>query len=455
MKILHITASMDPKLGGVCQAVKSIVKGLNDYAETKNEILSFDYPDAVFIKQNPCFVHALGPGKGPLLYNQNYVSWLFANLDNYDVIVLHGLWTYQGFGLIKALKKIKWTNETGKIKFFVMPHGMLDPYFQKARGRKLKAIRNWIYWKLIEKNVANLASGLLFTCEAEMDLAKDTFYPYHPKSRHIVGLGVEEPPKQSSSITDALVNLMPKDTHQTFLLYLSRIHEKKGTDLLIQSFNKLAITQSDASFTALKKGIKLIIAGPGIETTFGQKVKILAEGSHEEQIAFPGMLSGDKKWAAFYHCSAFVLISHQENFGIAVVEALACGKPVLISDQINIWKEIADSNAGIICTDDQAGADELLGKWYSLSDFEKKEMSKNARLCYEKHFFDGKSCPKVFYCIISLNQKNIWHSIKQQLQKYTIVKHKRLQLYLLTMLINSDFAIQHRLFINNLTYFSF
>jgi glycosyltransferase involved in cell wall biosynthesis len=103
-------------------------------------------------------------------------------------------------------------------------------------------------------------------------------------------------------------------------------------------------------------------------------------------IFFPGMLTGDAKWGALYGCDAFVLTSHQENFGIAVAEALACGKPVLISNQINIWREIAEDGAGLVTDDTQAGADQLLEKWAGLAPEARAAMGRAAKASYENRF---------------------------------------------------------------------
>ncbi len=402
MKLLHITASMDPKLGGVAQALKTIVKGLNLYPDIQNEVVSFDDPGASFIRENPDLINALGSGRGPWFYNHDYISWLIQNLSKFDVVILHGLWNYQGFGLIKALKQLKTQSANSKFnthfstKFYVMPHGMLDPYFQKASGRKLKAIRNWLYWKVIERKVVNQADGLLFTCGAELQLARKTFQPYSPAKELVVGLGVEEPPVYTATMRDAFLNKSPGLKNQPYLLFISRIHEKKGVDLLITAYHKTQQPENqttsfanDASFINPKDvSQKLVVAGPGLETPYGQKIKGLALQSQPSETAvfFPDMLTGDAKWGAFYGCGAFMLPSHQENFGIAVVEALACGKPVLISNQVNIWTEIASSKAGIIADDTAAGTLELLETWNKLSPEEKIEMGKNARQCYEKYF---------------------------------------------------------------------
>lgn len=403
MKVLHITASMDPKLGGVCQALRTMIKGLNAYPDVQSEVVSFDDPDASFIKENPDSIHALGLGKSAWFYNSSYLTWLLQNLSRFDVIILHGLWNYQGYALVKALHVLKKKPKSNKkntsfsTKFFVMPHGMLDPYFQKASGRKLKAVRNWVYWKLIERKVVNQADGLLFTCKAELQLAQKTFTPYNPKKELVVGLGVEEPPLYTNSMREAFLSKCPGLNDQPYLLFISRIHEKKGVDMLTDAYisiteieNSLLIeNQTTNAFIKQKTNLtKLAIAGPGLETPYGQKIKQSASNSHnaEGAIFFPGMLTGNAKWGSFYGCEAFVLPSHQENFGVAVVEALACGKPVLISNQVNIWTEIASFKAGLIADDTAAATQDLLEKWRNLSLEQKIEMGKNARKCYEKHF---------------------------------------------------------------------
>ena len=73
------------------------------------------------------------------------------------------------------------------------------------------------------------------------------------------------------------------------------------------------------------------------------------------RVHWTGMLEGDLKWGAFHAADAFVLPSHQENFGVAVAEALACGLPVLISDKVNIWPDIAQDEAGIVNPDTAEG----------------------------------------------------------------------------------------------------
>ena len=333
------------------------------------------------------------------------------NFHRFDVIILHGLWQYPGYAVRKALNHfVQDQLNRGEFikkapKLFVMPHGMLDPYFQKATGRKLKAFRNWVYWKLIENKVVNEADGVLFTCEEELLLAREPFRPYRPKKELNVGYGITDPPKKTAAMKAAFMEKCPQLQNRPYLLFLSRIHEKKGVDLLIQAYSKIVYTSATTESPALsiaKMSARdcllkqyentempaLVIVGPGLETPYGHQLQQIVGLSPKlkNSIHFVGMLSGDSKWGALYGCEAFILPSHQENFGIAVVEALACSKPVLISDQINIWKEIFDAGGGLITQDTLQGTVSLLNRWIELSEAHKVELKTNARKLYETKF---------------------------------------------------------------------
>ncbi|MBP0903714.1 glycosyltransferase [Mariniflexile gromovii] len=403
MKVLHVVNSMDPVLGGVSKAVTIIASSLA-LEGVINEVVSLDNPEDGFVINQSFKWHALGKSTNPWGYNPDLQSWLATNVDRFDYVVVHGLWLYNSYAVYKAFKNRKDNKglNTGT-KYLVMPHGMLDPYFQKASGRRLKAIRNWLYWKFIENKVVNASHGLLFTCEEESKLAKEPFMPYHPKNEFIVGLGVEAPPQYNPKMDQAFFESCKGLEKRPYLLFLSRINEKKGVDLLIEAYKKIILNPSaylTANFQENGEQINkdankgdfeipaLVIVGPGIETEYGQALlkKINDNPVLKNRIFFPGMLSGAAKWGAFYNSEAFVLPSHQENFGIAVVESLACKKPVLISNQINICKEIQNKEGGFIENDTLLGTTKLLADWINLSEENKKIMGNHAEVCFKTCF---------------------------------------------------------------------
>jgi glycosyltransferase involved in cell wall biosynthesis len=145
---------------------------------------------------------------------------------------------------------------------------MLDPYFQKAEGRKLKAIRNFIYWKIFENRVVNNADALFFTCDEELRLAHQSFHPFIPKKEIVVGLGVDAPPAYSMSMTKAFLNFCPGIFGRPYFLFLSRVHEKKGVDILIKAYRQILnkVTGGEIEVPAL------VVAGPGLESDFGKEM---------------------------------------------------------------------------------------------------------------------------------------------------------------------------------------
>ena len=235
-----------------------------------------------------------------------------------------------------------------------------------------------------ERNVINDADGLLFTCQTELLLARETFKPYKPKKEYNVGYGITAPPSYHSGMSMAFNKLCPGLDGKPYFLFLSRIHTKKGLNLLIDAYINLYELDNIAD-TEIPK---LVIAGPGLETNYGKWLqnRIPNKSKAKKNIFFTGMLTNDSKWGAFYGCEAFVLPSHQENFGIAVVESLACGKPVLISNQVNIWREIVTGGAGFVENDDKQGAQKLLINWLGLTQKDKNQMGINAFDTYQTYF---------------------------------------------------------------------
>lgn len=396
MKILRVIASMDPASGGPCQGIRNLIPELEKLG-INNEVVSLDAPSANFLRKDPFTIIPLGCGKGPWCYNPSLLTWLKSNINRFDIIIVHGLWLYHGSAVRKAIdslrNKQKENSSAGKSpKVFVMPHGMLDPYFQRASGRTLKAIRNWVYWKLMESRlINNTAEGLLFTCEEELRLARKAFNPYHPKRELNVGYGITPPPAFDDKMSIDFLSKCPQIKGNRYILFLSRLHQKKGVDILIEAYRQVArerVNNSGLFKTQLLELPKLVIAGPGLDTTYGQELQqvVSKDAILSSSVFFAGMLTGYAKWGAFYGSELFVLPSHQENFGIAVVEALACSKAVLISDQVNIWREIKADKAGLISRDTIDGIKQMLETWLELSAEEKKEMNQNARVSFEKNF---------------------------------------------------------------------
>jgi glycosyltransferase involved in cell wall biosynthesis len=341
------------------------------------EIVSLDAPDAPWLRNSPLPIHALGPSYSSFGYTPRFVSWLHQRRQDYDAVIVHGLWQFHGMGVRRALRG---TNTP----YVVFPHGMLDPWFK--RHFPARHLKKAVYWRLWEHRLLSDAHAVLFTSEEERRLARQTFRPYHCQET-IANLGTVLPSGDAEQQKEYFYSQFPSLRGKRLLLFLGRLHEKKGCELLIQAFAR-ARAERMASDRATPD-LHLVMAGPCADAEYLKYLKTTAEFSfsgEEPPITWTGMLGGDLKWGAFRTAEAFLLPSHQENFGFSVVEALACGVPVLISDKINIWREIDEDCAGLIETDDLEGTVRLLRGWLSMAEEFRQAMRLSAQRCFISRF---------------------------------------------------------------------
>jgi len=355
LRILHIVATISPAAGGPSEAIQMLIR----YAPSGDtaEVATLDDPAAAFLGALPCPVHAFGGAK-PRWYRPALLHWLRENRGRFDGVLVHGLWEYTGWAARRAF--------AGQVPYVVFPHGMVDPWFKRAYPAK--HLKKWLYWLVAEFWNLRSATRVLFTTETERRLAQHTFWPAR-WSPMVTPLGSEPPPADTAALLAAFHTRCPGLRSKRFLLFLGRIDPKKGCDLLVQAF---------ATEAAEDTGLQLLMAGPD-PAGWSRELRAMAERAGiEGRIHWPGLLQGEAKWGALAACEAFLLPSHQENFGIAVVEALASGKPVLISDQVNIAPEIAAANCGLVEPDTLAGTRRLLERWLAMDTSDRAVMSVNA-----------------------------------------------------------------------------
>jgi len=386
MKILHIILTMNPKFGGPAQGIRNYEYAFIHQPNIKRTVLCFDNPnEGLQWGAYNLNLICLGEVKNRWMFHPKFKNWLKTNIVDYDVILINGMWSYQNYATISIKNELE---NKGIIvpPIYIMPHGMLDPWFQQDKSRRFKSIRNSIYWHLVEKKVVNSVNGLLFTCEEELILARNVFKGYNPKQSINIGYGIAPPPFLNSEMTLAFNNALNCNISKPYFLYLSRIDPKKGLDLLFEAYLKILTFRSE-SINSIELPV-LVIAGPGLDNAYGKQLLAFLKKNPilEKYIYFTGMLLGDAKWGAIYGCEAFILPSHQENFGIAIVESLSCGKPVLVSNKVNIFREIVSFEAGIIEKDDLDGTYNLLNKFLLMSVDERKKMSLQAQKLYREHF---------------------------------------------------------------------
>ncbi len=367
MRILHVTASLDPRSGGVAEAVRQIGAALVR-AGHHTEVATTDAPGAGWMDGFPFPVHALGPGRGGVYqYAPALGYWLRSQHDNFDCVLSHGLWQYHGFAAWHT-----WQGTT--TPRFVFAHGMLDPWFKRTYPRK--HLKKWLYWPWAEYRLLRSARAVFFTCEDERRLARESFWLYRVREA-VNPLGIQEPPGEPERQKAAFFEKFPGLRGKRLVLFLGRLVVKKGCDLLLRAFESLPGRPADAV---------LVMAGPDdeIDPAF---TKTLRDSTRTNPgVCWPGMLTGDLKWGVLHAAEVFILPSHQENFGLAVVESLACGTPVLVSDKVNIWREIEEDGAGVAADDSTDGIRTQLTRWFALSAPERDAMRAKARASFQARY---------------------------------------------------------------------
>jgi glycosyltransferase involved in cell wall biosynthesis len=364
VKILQLVHTLDPSVGGVATSVLALSRGLARRGH-KIDIVVLDEPAAAWLGNVDPTVHALGSGLTSYRYSRALLPWLRQHGGDYDRVIVNGLWQYLSFAT--------WRRYAGSsIPYYVFPHGMLDPWFKETFP--LKHLKKWLYWPWAEYRVLRDAAAVIFTSEEERLQARKSFWLYRAREK-VSPLGVEK----SSASPDAkseFLSRYPQLQNTRNFLFLGRLHPKKGCDILLDAFARIGPDDP----------ISLIMAGPdqiGWESDLRRQ---MARLNLTNRVVFTGMLQGAMKQGALTSADAFVLPSHQENFGISVVEALAAGVPVLISNRVNIWREIDSDRAGYVESDDLAGTTRLLQRWIDTAPAESETMRENARKCFAQRF---------------------------------------------------------------------
>jgi len=373
MNILHLTNSLDPAHGGPAACIPALATALEELGHAC-EIVSLDAPSAPFLIGIKNRVHALGSVRSGFGYASGLLTWLKAASGRFDAVIVHGLWQYPGLAA-----RLAFTPGSAPRRY-VFPHGMLDPWFKRAHP--VKHFRKWLYWQLVERRLLGGADAVLFTCAEEERLARETF-PGASYRAAVVAFGTTAPPEDAEGQRTAFFKLYPHLQYRPFWLFFSRVHSKKGLELLIDAYAAYAATKP-ANLP------RLVIAGPSADPDYLARLQArAARACPSDPPLWTGMLTGEVKWGALRAAEVFVLPSHQENFGIAVVEALACRTPVLISDQINICREISSDGAGLVEPDTAQGVRNLLDRWIALSPDARRAMRSAAEHCFQSRYETG------------------------------------------------------------------
>ena len=263
----------------------------------------------------------------PLLVSIPLWMWLRAEIRSFDIVHIHGLYRFP------VTSAACWARRVG-IPYVIMPHGSLDPFLYNQSRHNLLLKR--IYERLFD--IPNLKHAAAINYTAGEEAKRAAFLKLHTKPV-IIPNGIDWESYRQLPLKGSFRQRI-KLNHQTpLVLFLGRVNFKKGLDLLIPAFGFVAQKYSDA---------RLAIVGPDNEG-YGSKVRRwCGQQGIQDRVFFVGHLGHEEVKEAYVDADVFVLPSYTENFGLTVVEAMACGSPVVISDQVNIWREVQGLRAGIV-----------------------------------------------------------------------------------------------------------
>ena len=331
MKLLHIIGELDIKNGGTYTALSAIVQLLD----------KLGHENFIIATGNGTSEYDTGIYDGRLLFfdksfparfrnSRDAYGWMNKNLGNFDIVIVHEIWG--GIGLAAC-----WVAKLKKIDYFIWPHGSLDPFDLKKKKGVKKVLGKFIVHQLLWD-----AKCIICTSVKEKELLNC----FGKKNNNIIVLPLPvdfcvEP--ISEKVQPGLISPVIKNDAFVYLFF-SRINYKKGLDLFLKAFSACL---KDGSIT---KNAFLVVAGTGSDA-YEEYIKALViQLNLQEHIVFLGMITGEQRLLVYQNAHVFVLPSKNENFGLAVIESLQAGTPILISRNIYIYEELFNNcSPGWLC----------------------------------------------------------------------------------------------------------
>jgi len=335
VKILHVQETLAPRYGGPAKVLPQLAKaqraaGHDVVVVTTNA----DHPHGVYHEQG---WDTLPDSDVDVLYasvqfarlrvSAPLAAHLMRTITDFDVVHVHGLYRFPpAFAAYLARRR--------GVPVVIRPHGSLDPYLYKRSTTGSLRLKR-LHERLFDLPNLHAADAIHYTADDERQRAAflGLRAPYF-----ILPIGLDWEPFETLPPRGALRARWGLGDDPV-VLFLGRLHVKKGIELLIAAFEAVRRREPTA---------QLVIAGPENDD-YGKKMRdMTAECGLTSVIHFVGPLYDADVVQAYVDADVFALPSYTENFGVTVVEAMACALPVVISDQVNIHAEISGAGAGLV-----------------------------------------------------------------------------------------------------------
>src|ERR1051325_1630180 len=318
MRVLHVIPSVADRSGGPATAIVPMCRALMQQG-IDVQLVSTGVEEAGEYKGVPAQLFPAELGAS-FKYSRPLASWLNANVRHFDLAHVHAVFNHSSAAAARACRR-------ANVPYIIRPLGTLDPWSMTQ-----KSLRKRVFWQFAGKGMMQGAAAVHYTSEAEK-LATERFTGLN--HGRVVPLGIETTAARSR---EALGEYFPSLAHDKYVLVLSRLHPKKALDVLIEAFRSLKFSPW-----------RLVLAGDGPDEYVA---KLKRTAASDPRILFTGWVDGDRKNALLSCASLLALPSHQENFGLCVMEALSHSVPVLVSPDVNLAPEIVTANAGWIAAID-------------------------------------------------------------------------------------------------------
>lgn len=379
MRILHVISGLDPQNGGPTTVLAGLAPAQVAAGMDVTVLATWKIPDGLPVAERlrgkGVNVIHVGPATGKLSSHPMLWGHAVACVAEADVVHVHGLFEDAQHFAAKAARRI------GKPYLFT-PHGMLSPW-NLARNRLAK--RFYMFWRL-RRDLCR-AAAIHFTSDAERELVAPMRLPGKPI---VERLGLDLSEFADLPAKGAFRARFPQLADKPIVLFLGRIDYKKGLDVLIPAFAAARLGEA-----------MLVIAGPNRDGYEPAVRDMIAQHGLTDRTLFTGMLHGRQRLEAYVDADLFALTSHQENFGITVVEAMASGCPVLVSDQVNIHAQVTQAQGGEVIPVDVPATTAAVERW--LADEAKRRAAGNAARVYALSQYDWRT--------IAEDWKNLYASL--------------------------------------------
>ncbi|MEO0351108.1 MAG: glycosyltransferase [Cyanobacteria bacterium P01_A01_bin.15] len=365
MKVLHVIPSVSSTRGGPSKAIFEMVASLKSNKSIEVEIATTndDGPNLLNVPLytktkhngvNVWFFPRFSPNIPPVrefAFSLALTKWLWINIQNYDLVHVHAIFSYPSTTAMAIARK-------KKVPYIVRPLGQLCEWSLSQSAQRKK-----IYLDLIERQNLNSSQKVhLTSCQEQEEFNK---------------LGLES----TSFILPHGLNLAEKITHarttlrerfqlpddEPIVLFLSRIHPKKGLDHLIPALKSIA-----------SKRFTFILAGNG-DPTYEEEIRqLICDNNLQDKTIMPGFVEGELKELLLQGSDIFVLTSYSENFGVAVLEALAAGTPALVTPGVALAHEVQEHQLGYVIPQNDVDIARALSTYLEAPAEVKKNLSSRA-----------------------------------------------------------------------------